>query len=77
MEAGRQLGRSLAENNIRLIYGGGTKGIMGAVAAGVLSMTLPVAAQQPAPAVLQQSASTPAVARLGNQLQTLVSRFRV
>ena len=37
MEAGRQLGRSLAENNIRLIYGGGTKGIMGAVAAGVLS----------------------------------------
>ncbi|MCE4053040.1 peptidylprolyl isomerase [Pseudomonas sp. Au-Pse12] len=27
----------------------------------------PVAAQQPAPAVLQQSANTPAVARLGNQ----------
>ncbi len=30
--AGRQLGRSLAENRIRLVYGGGTHGIMGAVA---------------------------------------------
>lgn len=37
MEAGRNFGRTLAENNLRLVYGGGTKGIMGAVAAGVLS----------------------------------------
>ncbi len=37
MEAGRNLGKSLAENGIRLVYGGGTKGIMGAVASGVLS----------------------------------------
>ncbi len=37
MEAGRNLGKSLAENAIRLVYGGGTKGIMGAVASGVLS----------------------------------------
>ena len=37
MEAGRNFGRALAENNLRLVYGGGTKGIMGAVAAGVLS----------------------------------------
>eukprot|EP01032_Pedospumella_encystans_P038847 gene38847-44032_t len=37
MDAGRKFGRALAENNLRLVYGGGTKGIMGAVAAGVLS----------------------------------------
>lgn len=37
MEAGRQFGQALAQNNLRLVYGGGTKGIMGAVAAGVLS----------------------------------------
>ena len=37
MEAGRNFGRALAENNLRLVYGGGTKGIMGAVASGVLS----------------------------------------
>lgn len=34
-EAGLTLGRSLAEHKIRLVYGGGTKGIMGAVAEGV------------------------------------------
>lgn len=37
IEAGRALGRSIAENHLRLVYGGGTKGIMGAVASGVLS----------------------------------------
>lgn len=37
MAAGRELGKSIAENGLRLVYGGGTKGIMGAVAAGVLS----------------------------------------
>lgn len=37
MNAGRELGKSIAENGLRLIYGGGTKGIMGAVASGVLS----------------------------------------
>ncbi|WP_136658677.1 TIGR00730 family Rossman fold protein [Nitratireductor sp. XY-223] len=31
------LGRSIAENDIRLIYGGGTHGIMGAVAGAVIS----------------------------------------
>jgi uncharacterized protein (TIGR00730 family) len=35
--AGRALGKSIAAHGIRLVYGGGTKGIMGAVAAGVLS----------------------------------------
>jgi len=37
MEAGRQLGRSIAAHGLRLVYGGGTRGIMGAVASGVLS----------------------------------------
>lgn len=37
LEAGRALGKSLAENGIRLVYGGGTRGIMGAVASGVMS----------------------------------------
>jgi uncharacterized protein (TIGR00730 family) len=37
IEAGRALGKSLAAHGIRLVYGGGTKGIMGAVAAGVLA----------------------------------------
>ncbi|MGL4404658.1 MAG: TIGR00730 family Rossman fold protein [Notoacmeibacter sp.] len=34
VEAGRILGAALAANNLRLVYGGGTKGIMGAVAEG-------------------------------------------
>jgi uncharacterized protein (TIGR00730 family) len=36
VKAGRQLGRSIARAGLRLIYGGGTKGIMGAVAEGAL-----------------------------------------
>lgn len=35
-KAGHRLGRSLAEAGLRLVYGGGTKGIMGAVAEGAL-----------------------------------------
>lgn len=34
LEAGRVLGRSIAASGLRLVYGGGTKGIMGAVSAG-------------------------------------------
>lgn len=34
MRAGERLGQSLAEAGIRLVYGGGTRGIMGAVARG-------------------------------------------
>ncbi|PYE46104.1 hypothetical protein DFI02_101243 [Rhizobium sp. PP-F2F-G20b] len=37
MDAGRRLGKSIAEHHMHLVYGGGTKGIMGAVASGVLS----------------------------------------
>lgn len=36
IKAGHLLGRSLAKSGLRLIYGGGTKGIMGAVADGAL-----------------------------------------
>ncbi|MCA0051091.1 TIGR00730 family Rossman fold protein [Mesorhizobium sp. B283B1A] len=36
IKAGHLLGRSLARSGLRLVYGGGTKGIMGAVAEGAL-----------------------------------------
>ena len=36
VEAAKALGRSIAENDLGLVYGGGTKGIMGAVAQAVL-----------------------------------------
>ncbi len=36
VKAGRALGKSIAEAGLRLVYGGGTKGIMGAVAEGAL-----------------------------------------
>lgn len=37
LAAGRALGKSIASHGLRLVYGGGTKGIMGAVAAGALT----------------------------------------
>lgn len=36
IEAGKTLGRAIGEAGLRLVYGGGTKGIMGAVAEGVM-----------------------------------------
>jgi uncharacterized protein (TIGR00730 family) len=36
VEAANSLGKSLAENGIRLVYGGGSIGLMGAVATSVL-----------------------------------------
>jgi uncharacterized protein (TIGR00730 family) len=36
VEAGYALGRAIAASKLRLVYGGGTKGIMGAVARGTL-----------------------------------------
>jgi uncharacterized protein (TIGR00730 family) len=36
LESGRALGHALAEAGLRLVYGGGTRGIMGAVSAGVI-----------------------------------------
>lgn len=37
LSAGRAFGHAIAANGLRLVYGGGTKGIMGAVASGVLA----------------------------------------
>ncbi|MCA1438966.1 TIGR00730 family Rossman fold protein [Ensifer sp. IC4062] len=37
IQAGRTLGKSIADHGLRLVYGGGTRGIMGAVASGVLA----------------------------------------
>jgi uncharacterized protein (TIGR00730 family) len=37
MQAGRILGKSIADHGLRLVYGGGMRGVMGAVAAGVMS----------------------------------------
>lgn len=42
MEAGYQLGRSIAGAGLRLVYGGGNKGIMGAVAKGTMDAGGPV-----------------------------------
>src|SRR5258707_14826640 len=36
MDAARKLGRILAENGIRLVYGGGSGGLMGALAESVI-----------------------------------------
>lgn len=36
IQAGRVLGRSIAQAGLRLVYGGGTRGIMGAVAEGAI-----------------------------------------
>lgn len=42
VQAGLDLGRSIAEAGLRLVYGGGTKGIMGAVAEGAMAAGGPV-----------------------------------
>lgn len=57
--AGRQMGRVLAENGIRLIFGGGKTGVMGAIAEGVL------AAGGQVIGVIVESMNTPALAHYG------------
>lgn len=57
--AGRQMGRILAENGIRLIYGGGKTGVMGAVANGALEAGGEVVG------VIVESMNTPALAHTG------------
>jgi uncharacterized protein (TIGR00730 family) len=57
--AGRQMGRTLAENGIRLIFGGGKTGIMGAVADGTLEAGGEVFG------VIVESMNTPALAHMG------------
>lgn len=58
-QAGRQMGRILAENGLLLIYGGGKTGIMGAVADGALEVGGKVIG------VIVESMNTPALAHLG------------
>ncbi len=57
--AGRLLGRTLAENGLRLIFGGGKTGIMGAVADGALEAGGEVIG------VIVESMNTPALAHFG------------
>lgn len=57
--AGRQMGHALAENGIRLIFGGGKTGIMGALADGVLEAGGEVTG------VIVESMNTPALAHFG------------
>jgi uncharacterized protein (TIGR00730 family) len=57
--AGRLTGRVLAENGIRLIYGGGKTGIMGALADGALEAGGEVTG------VIVESMNTPALAHMG------------
>jgi uncharacterized protein (TIGR00730 family) len=57
--AGRSMGRCLAENKIRLIYGGGKTGVMGAVADGCLEAGGDVFG------VMVESMNTPELAHLG------------
>lgn len=57
--AGRLMGRTLAENGIRLIYGGGKTGIMGAVADGAMEAGGEVYG------VIVESMNTPALAHMG------------
>lgn len=59
MEAGRQMGRALAENGMSLVYGGGKTGIMGALAQGAL------AAGGQVTGVIVESMNTPALAQTG------------
>lgn len=58
-QAGRQMGRVLAESGIRLIFGGGKTGIMGAVADGALEAGGEVIG------VIVESMNTPALAHFG------------
>ncbi len=57
--AGRKMGRTLAENGIQLIFGGGKTGIMGAVADGALEAGGQVIG------VIVESMNTPALAHMG------------
>jgi hypothetical protein len=57
--AGRQMGRTLAENGIQVIYGGGKTGIMGALADGALEAGGQVIG------VIVESMNTPALAHMG------------
>ncbi|KAK8111813.1 uncharacterized protein PG998_008270 [Apiospora kogelbergensis] len=55
MQAARDLGRLMAENNISLVYGGGTVGLMGEVAKTIVSISGPGAVHGIIPEALTDS----------------------
>lgn len=59
IKAGENMGKLLADKNIRLIYGGGKTGVMGAVANGAISAGGEVYG------VIVESMNTPALAHMG------------
>ncbi|KAF2722096.1 lysine decarboxylase-like protein-like protein [Polychaeton citri CBS 116435] len=54
LDAARQLGRKLHENGMKLVYGGGTVGIMGEVAKTLVSLSGPEAVHGVIPAALME-----------------------
>lgn len=69
LKAGHALGRSIAESGLRLIYGGGTKGIMGAVSDGALRAGGKVTGIIPA-FLINKEASNAAPSRLDEMIVT-------
>lgn len=68
-DSGRALGRILAERGIRIVYGGGSNGIMGAVAEGALSAGGAVTGIIPR-FLMSREASEPAVDRFDEFIVT-------
>ena len=69
LEAGRTLGRSIAASGLRLVFGGGTKGIMGAVSAGTREAGGKVIGIIPR-FLMNKEATEPALARLDEVVVT-------
>ena len=63
LHSGRVLGRAIAEAGLRLVYGGGTKGVMGAVSSAALAAGGEVTGIIPK-FLLNKEASPPALERL-------------
>lgn len=69
VDAGRILGRAIAEAGLRLVYGGGTRGVMGAVADGALRAGGKVTGIIP-DFLINREATEPALSRLDELVVT-------
>jgi uncharacterized protein (TIGR00730 family) len=69
LKAGHLLGRAIAQADLRLVYGGGTKGVMGAVADGALRAGGKVTGIIPR-FLISKEATEPALSRLDELLIT-------
>ncbi len=69
VEAGRTLGRGIAQAGLRLVYGGGAKGVMGAVADGALRAGGKVTGIIPQ-FLMNREATGPALSRLDELIVT-------